>query len=54
MEDYVETLKFTLSTVNGIDFRIYRDGRVTDVNGELICKTGGQDCILEHLGIVLN
>jgi hypothetical protein len=54
LENHVESLKFTLSTVNGVEFRVYSNGKVTDVNGKLICETGGQTCIIEHLGLVLN
>ena len=46
LNEHVDSLKFTLSTVNGIDFRIYKTGRVTDDTGKEICKTGGYDCIL--------
>ena len=52
LDKYVESITFTVHTVNDIDYRIYRNGTVFDSKGtKTICVSGGEDCLLTALGL---
>ena len=46
LEAFVSTLEFSVATVNGVSYNIYKNGAVYDVSGKLICTEGGQDCLI--------
>ena len=54
LQEYVQSITYSVSTINGVAYRIYPDGRVYNTDGtEMICETGGIDCLAAHLGITL-
>mmetsp|Transcript_19294 Transcript_19294/g.13954 ORF Transcript_19294/g.13954 Transcript_19294/m.13954 type:complete len:237 (-) Transcript_19294:42-752(-) len=55
LENYVNMLTFSMDTVNGVKYRVYSNGTVTNERAtETLCTTGGQACLLNKLGLSLH
>lgn len=49
MRDYAASQTYDIITAGKNTYKSYPDGRVTDVNGKLICS-GGPNCLLSVQG----
>jgi len=50
LDAHVESLTFIQYTANGVDYRIYRNGKVFSGDGlTTVCETGGEGCLIKIL-----